>query len=90
MTALPPVVSPDWVAAVSAAAVVLDARFGRLGVQDPGEDIACCGSGVTACHNLITLERAGLPGGSLFAGSWSAWSADKTRRAAGRGTPDHD
>ena len=35
-----------------------------------------CGSGVTACHNLLALELAGLPGGRLYAGSWSEWSAD--------------
>jgi thiosulfate/3-mercaptopyruvate sulfurtransferase len=32
-----------------------------------------CGSGVTACHNLLALEVAGLPGASLYAGSWSEW-----------------
>jgi thiosulfate/3-mercaptopyruvate sulfurtransferase len=34
-----------------------------------------CGSGVTACHNLLALEAAGLPAGPLYPGSWSAWSA---------------
>ncbi len=32
-----------------------------------------CGSGVTACHNLLALEAAGVPGGALYAGSWSEW-----------------
>jgi thiosulfate/3-mercaptopyruvate sulfurtransferase len=32
-----------------------------------------CGSGVTACHNLLALEVAGVPGGALYAGSWSEW-----------------
>lgn len=34
-----------------------------------------CGSGVTACHNLVALEQAGLAGSLLYAGSWSEWSA---------------
>lgn len=41
-----------------------------------------CGSGVTACHNLLALAAAGLPQGPLYAGSWSAWSADPTRPVA--------
>lgn len=42
--------------------------------------ITYCGSGVTACHNLLALERAGLHGGKLYAGSWSEWSADPARQ----------
>jgi thiosulfate/3-mercaptopyruvate sulfurtransferase len=38
--------------------------------------IAMCGSGVTACHNLLALEVAGLPGARLYAGSWSEWIRD--------------
>lgn len=34
-----------------------------------------CGSGVTACHNLLAMELAGLGGGALYAGSWSEWCA---------------
>jgi thiosulfate/3-mercaptopyruvate sulfurtransferase len=37
--------------------------------------IHSCGSGVTACHNLLAMEVAGLAGGSLYAGSWSEWCA---------------
>ena len=46
----------------------------------PTDQIVCyCGSGVTACHNLIAFEHAGLTGAKLYAGSWSEWSADGLR-----------
>lgn len=38
-----------------------------------------CGSGVTACHNLLAMEHAGLGGGRLYVGSWSEWSGDPAR-----------
>jgi thiosulfate/3-mercaptopyruvate sulfurtransferase len=41
-----------------------------------------CGSGVTACHNLLAMTAAGLPGGRLYPGSWSEWSADPARPVA--------
>lgn len=41
-----------------------------------------CGSGVTACHNLLAMEAAGLPGSALYPGSWSEWSADPARPVA--------
>jgi len=44
--------------------------------------IAMCGSGVTACHNLLALEVAGLPGARLYAGSWSEWIRDTSRPVA--------
>ena len=46
-----------------------------------------CGSGVTACHNLLAMEAAGLSGSRLYAGSWSEWCADpaRVRTAAGPG-----
>jgi thiosulfate/3-mercaptopyruvate sulfurtransferase len=46
------------------------------------EAICMCGSGVTACHNLLALEYAGLPGARLYAGSWSEWIRDPTRPVA--------
>jgi thiosulfate/3-mercaptopyruvate sulfurtransferase len=41
-----------------------------------------CGSGVSACHNLLALAVAGWPLGPLYAGSWSEWSSDPTRPIA--------
>ncbi|WP_348944284.1 sulfurtransferase [Chitinibacter sp. FCG-7] len=41
-----------------------------------------CGSGVTACHNLLALESAGLTGGRLYPGSWSEWCSDPRRALA--------
>ena len=46
------------------------------------EVIAMCGSGVTACHNLLALEIAGLPGARLYGGSWSEWIRDPSRPVA--------
>ena len=50
-----------------------------LGGHAPSEVVHYCGSGVAACHNLLAMEVAGLPGGKLFAGSWSEWIADPDR-----------
>jgi thiosulfate/3-mercaptopyruvate sulfurtransferase len=41
-----------------------------------------CGSGVTACHNALAMEIAGLHGAALYPGSWSEWSADASRPVA--------
>ena len=49
---------------------------------DPKDVVVYCGSGVTACHNLLALEHAGLHGVKIFPGSWSEWSADSTRPVA--------
>jgi thiosulfate/3-mercaptopyruvate sulfurtransferase len=50
-----------------------------LGGRSPDRLIAMCGSGVTACHLLLAMEVAGLPGGRLYAGSWSEWIRDPSR-----------
>jgi thiosulfate/3-mercaptopyruvate sulfurtransferase len=50
-------------------------RFGGLGDQP----IVYCGSGVTACHDLLAIAVAGIPGGRLYPGSWSEWSSDPSR-----------
>jgi thiosulfate/3-mercaptopyruvate sulfurtransferase len=49
-----------------------------IGQRLPAEIIHQCGSGVTACHNLIAMEIAGLHGSVLYPGSWSEWCADPT------------
>ena len=50
-----------------------------LGTNKPSQVIHQCGSGVTACHNLLAMEIAGLKGSRLYAGSWSEWCADPER-----------
>jgi thiosulfate/3-mercaptopyruvate sulfurtransferase len=64
-------------------AAALRARWGgTLRGAPPQRVISMCGSGVTACHNLLALEVAGLPGGRLYAGSWSEWITDPTHPVA--------
>jgi len=53
-----------------------------LGSMPPSSLISMCGSGVTACHNLLALEHAGLTGARLYAGSWSEWIRDPRRPIA--------
>lgn len=49
----------------------------------PAEDVVhMCGSGVTACHNLLAMEYAGLCGSRLYAPSWSGWVSDRSRGVA--------
>lgn len=50
--------------------------------RPPWEVIHMCGSGVTACHNLLAMEIAGLPGSRLYPGSWSEWITDPGRPVA--------
>ena len=53
-----------------------------LGPHTPDQTIVMCGSGVTACHHLLAMERAGLKGAKLFTGSWSGWISDPSRPIA--------
>lgn len=50
--------------------------------HDAGNLVAMCGSGVTACHHLLAMAHAGLPGAKLFTGSWSGWIEDPRRPIA--------
>lgn len=50
-----------------------------LGSHSPSQVIMYCGSGVTACHNVLAMTHAGLPGARVYTGSWSEWSADPAR-----------
>ncbi|MDB5763383.1 MAG: sulfurtransferase [Herminiimonas sp.] len=51
-------------------------------VMAPEAIIMQCGSGATACHNLLAMEIAGLPGAALYPGSWSEWCSDRSRPVA--------
>ena len=53
-----------------------------VGERDLRGVIHQCGSGVTACHNLLAMEHAGLSGSKLFPGSWSEWVSDRSRPVA--------
>jgi thiosulfate/3-mercaptopyruvate sulfurtransferase len=54
----------------------------RLGGMPAQRIVAMCGSGVSACHLLLAMDIAGLPGARLYAGSWSEWSRDPLRPVA--------
>jgi len=58
-------------------------QFNRLiGTNALKQVVHYCGSGVTACHNLLAMEHAGLTGSRLYAGSWSEWIRNKNRTVA--------
>lgn len=62
---------------------VLREEFAQLLGTTPLASVAHqCGSGVTACHNILAMEYAGLPGTRLYPGSWSEWCADPSRPVA--------
>lgn len=61
-------------------------RYAALGAAERAP-IAYCGSSLTATHDLLALELAGIPGGRLYEGSWSHWSSDPDRPAATGATP---
>lgn len=63
--------------------VQLAAEFREaLGTRPPEQVMVMCGSGVTACHHLLAMERAGINGAKLFTGSWSGWISDPSRLVA--------
>jgi thiosulfate/3-mercaptopyruvate sulfurtransferase len=65
------------------APAVLKREFEELlGRNPPREVTHYCGSGVTACHNLLAMEIAGLSGSRLYPGSWSEWVSDPSRPVA--------
>lgn len=57
----------------------LQQRFAPIAGMTPERVVHMCGSGVTACHNLLAMEMAGLRGSRLYAGSWSEWIRDPAR-----------
>lgn len=60
---------------------LLRARYAALGAVDRPV-VAYCGSSLTATHDLLALELAGIDGARLYEGSWSHWSSDASRPAA--------
>ena len=67
-----------WLAYLRRSPEVREVLAGR----EPARTIAMCGSGVTACHLILAMEHAGLPGAKLFTGSWSGWIEDPSRPVA--------
>jgi len=57
----------------------LAAAYASLGVADDTAPVVYCGSGVTACHDLLALERAGVDGARIYAPGWSSWAATDDR-----------
>jgi thiosulfate/3-mercaptopyruvate sulfurtransferase len=57
-------------------------HYRRLGADDDHEVVMYCGSGVSACMNVLAMEHAGLAAPRLYVASWSGWSADPAREAA--------
>jgi thiosulfate/3-mercaptopyruvate sulfurtransferase len=58
-----------------------------LAGRKPAEVLHQCGSGVSACHNILAMEMAGLEGSALYPGSWSEWCADPSRPVATGANP---
>ncbi len=68
---------------------ILRAEFNTLiGDIAPSDTIVYCGSGVTGCHNVLSMTYAGVQGVRLYAGSWSEWSSDPSRPIMTEAQPD--
>jgi thiosulfate/3-mercaptopyruvate sulfurtransferase len=67
--------------------VLRDEFSAVIGAHPVERVVLQCGSGVTACHNALAMELAGLHGAALYGGSWSEWSADPARPIATGATP---
>ncbi len=72
----------DMAGTMLPAEALRDMYGGVLNGRAPREVVLMCGSGVTACHNLLAMEIAGLGGAKLYPGSWSEWIADPSRPVA--------
>jgi thiosulfate/3-mercaptopyruvate sulfurtransferase len=84
---IPGAVSGPWSAVVDSQGLPrtpaeLRDHFHQLGVDGQHEVVAYCGSGVSACMNVLAMEHAGLDAPRLYVASWSGWSADPQREAA--------
>jgi thiosulfate/3-mercaptopyruvate sulfurtransferase len=90
---IPGAVSAPWTATLGddgrfRPAADLRVHFSALGARPDVEVVCYCGSGVSACADILAAEAAGLPRPRLFVASWSGWSADTDRPVAtGRGEP---
>jgi thiosulfate/3-mercaptopyruvate sulfurtransferase len=82
---IPGASSAPWAAVLSdgkvRSAEELRDYYTTLGVSDERETIMYCGSGVSACMNVLAMERAGFQPPRLFVASWSGWSSDEAREA---------
>lgn len=65
------------------APAVLRQRFAQAGISDASTVVVYCGSGVTACHDPLALEYAGLGRARLYPGSWSQYAATTRLQATG-------
>ena len=72
----------DTNGAFKSAAELRERFAGKLAGYSPHDVVHMCGSGVTACHNLLAMEHAGLAGSRLYAPSWSGWIAGGKRAIA--------
>ncbi len=84
---IPGAVSGPWSAVLDSNDEPLDPtelrdHYRQLGADGDHEVVAYCGSGVSACMNVLAMERAGLATPKLYVASWSGWSADPDREAA--------